>query len=1188
MATTFAPSPLTSTQSTSRQQFLTPNSPPQQQRRLVSRQRFIQDFSQCLFEFVVQLLPTTEEMAVKEDVRKLLERLIRTIEPDSRLLSFGSSANGFSLKNSDMDLCCLIDSGERLNAADLVTMVGDLLERETKFHVKPLPHARIPIVKLNLDPSSALPFGIACDIGFENRLALENTRLLMCYASVDPARVRTMVLFLKVWSKRRKINSPYKGSLSSYGYVLLVIYFLVHVKNPPVLPNLQQMPPLRPISEEETHLNGYNIWFFDDIELLRQRWKSSNTDTVAELLIDFFKFYSRDFAYNTGAASIRAGLLKKEEKGWQTEQSDFGTSRERNRLCIEDPFETDFNVARCVTKDGLYTIRGEFMRASRILQMRPDRAILALAQLCEERKDETLGLPPPQPRSSFAPPRLTSIPPQTPYTVGSSPMRPSDVSVPGPEDVTSRKLSQTSSPVSPVPSSPNDSPGGRFASAKDGSLRLPADKLDHMAPIRSKWTSPPPPEAPEEDRSAFDDRLDQGLALATASLRPHLRDHSYASSNNSETHTDDERQSIAESDDVRSVKSFLEEGTMHYSREYRERERQLASLHAQQQALQQRLQQQYGIDPSLSGLTGGSPLNSRMEGGVDVKMISRLRGRPAVRVGQQPTSPSQASSGGRATPSDRTEGFTPPPRMDTPRRSMSFPVRNPNRFSLPTMPVVIPNHLAATYQTRLSPTIGHPAPRYVLQAAAEAQAQAQVNVYYETMPAHERNLHRAMAGHSSQMQLGSPQMLYDHVNSYVGELSASRSGSGSRSRSGSRSGPNPQRGSPVMIRRGTSTHEVEEPVAGPSRLPADLPAPPSPRMEYTRSERIYSHHHTHSNATVAAPTPPANMFNFPSAVSVTVPISLPMSMGTTLGPPHSHSRSRSRSPPYLPTQRNPPYPYQTTYPSPRMGATNLPPRLRADRDRSLSGQASHPGFSALPSQPILLDMCTLPKPVATGHLRTDSQVHVPVSMRAVSPFASHSSGSASPPMSCTSSQYAPSSSPLSTSPPSPARSELKGRREGEGVGVVSPLRSPIPLLDEPSSMAVAVAAPEVHAVDVFGKEKEPTTPVPVSINPVLVPAPALATPTPVLELRAKPIEAVEFAETKQDAESSEVVPPDADSLPEGLAAEVKELIFVPPPEVLVTESSPIVERTLETTVEVPEQVVAATIVEGTQGSSAGS
>lgn len=64
------------------------------------KQKFVADLSQCLFDFVIQLLPTAEEMAVKEDVRKLLERLIRTIEPDSRLLSFGSTANGFSLRNS--------------------------------------------------------------------------------------------------------------------------------------------------------------------------------------------------------------------------------------------------------------------------------------------------------------------------------------------------------------------------------------------------------------------------------------------------------------------------------------------------------------------------------------------------------------------------------------------------------------------------------------------------------------------------------------------------------------------------------------------------------------------------------------------------------------------------------------------------------------------------------------------------------------------------------------------------------------------------------------------------------------------------------------------------------------------------------------------------------------------------------
>ena len=99
MATAYA-QPSSALQSP-REHFLQPN-PPAQPRKHASRQRFAAEFSQCLYDFVIQLLPTSEELAVKEDVRKLLERLIRTIEPDSRLLSFGSTANGFSLRNSGM------------------------------------------------------------------------------------------------------------------------------------------------------------------------------------------------------------------------------------------------------------------------------------------------------------------------------------------------------------------------------------------------------------------------------------------------------------------------------------------------------------------------------------------------------------------------------------------------------------------------------------------------------------------------------------------------------------------------------------------------------------------------------------------------------------------------------------------------------------------------------------------------------------------------------------------------------------------------------------------------------------------------------------------------------------------------------------------------------------------------------
>ncbi|KAK1236079.1 hypothetical protein PQX77_000669 [Marasmius sp. AFHP31] len=532
------------------------------QRRQQSKQRFVTELSQCLVDFVIQLLPTQEEMQVKEDVRKLLERLIRTIEPQSRLLSFGSTANGFSLKNSgtpwnsyfcedgltsstDMDLCCLIDSDERLSASDLVTMLGDLLERETKFHVKPLPHARIPIVKLSLDPSPGLPFGISCDIGFENRLALENTRLLMCYAMIDPTRVRTMVLFLKVWSKRRKINSPYKGTLSSYGYVLLVIYFLVHVKNPPVLPNLQQMPPLRPIPKDETHLNGHNTWFFDDIDLLRQRWRSENTETVAELLIDFFRFFSKDFQYNTGVASIRAGGIKKEAKGWQNDlsASRYQDARERNRLCIEDPFETDFNVGRCVTRDGLYTIRGEFMRASRVLAARPDRAILALADLCEERKDDDLVAAPPS--------TTRQVPPQTPYTVGSRPMRPP-------------KAAQMPDRL-PIPTNLSSPDTG----AKPTQQVQPRSPPEHMAPKRGKWTSPPPPEASSADHTLYESQLGKGLELATASTEAREKEDAYNSSSSNSEIPDEEDRSDAASDDVHSIRSFTEGTTFSNPPPYR-------------------------------------------------------------------------------------------------------------------------------------------------------------------------------------------------------------------------------------------------------------------------------------------------------------------------------------------------------------------------------------------------------------------------------------------------------------------------------------------------------------------------------------------------------------------------------------------------------------------------------------------
>ena len=140
--------------------------------------------------------------------------------------------------------------------------------------------------------------GIQCDINFSNHLALHNSHLLKCYASCDP-RVRRMVLFVKAWSKKRKINTPYHGTLSSYGYVLMVLHYLVNIANPPVLPNLQASP-LRlqdEMSAKEVLLEGYDVRFFRNeekiLDLARRGQLTCNQEPLGSLLQGFFHYFAQ-------------------------------------------------------------------------------------------------------------------------------------------------------------------------------------------------------------------------------------------------------------------------------------------------------------------------------------------------------------------------------------------------------------------------------------------------------------------------------------------------------------------------------------------------------------------------------------------------------------------------------------------------------------------------------------------------------------------------------------------------------------------------------------------------------------------------------------------------------------------------------------------------------------------------------
>jgi DNA polymerase sigma len=61
----------------------------------------------------------------------------------------------------------------------------------------------------------------SCDICINNILALHNTHMIAQYSRVD-SRLLQLGYFIKHWTKCRKLDEPYTGTLSSYAWILLV------------------------------------------------------------------------------------------------------------------------------------------------------------------------------------------------------------------------------------------------------------------------------------------------------------------------------------------------------------------------------------------------------------------------------------------------------------------------------------------------------------------------------------------------------------------------------------------------------------------------------------------------------------------------------------------------------------------------------------------------------------------------------------------------------------------------------------------------------------------------------------------------------------------------------------------------------------------------------------------------------
>uniref|UniRef100_A0A8C0RDG1 CCHC-type domain-containing protein n=1 Tax=Canis lupus familiaris TaxID=9615 RepID=A0A8C0RDG1_CANLF len=240
--------------------------------------------------------------------------------------------------------------GKGLDCVRTIEELARVLKKHSGLrNILPITTAKVPIVKF-----FHLRSGLEVDISLYNTLALHNTRLLSAYSAIDP-RVKYLCYTMKVFTKMCDIGDASRGSLSSYAYTLMVLYFLQQ-RNPPVIPVLQEI--YKGEKKPEIFVDGWNIYFFDQIDELPTYWPEygKNTESVGQLWLGLLRFYTEEFDFKEHVISIRRkSLLTTFKKQWTSKY-----------IVIEDPFDLNHNLGAGLSRKMTNFIMKAFINGRRV------------------------------------------------------------------------------------------------------------------------------------------------------------------------------------------------------------------------------------------------------------------------------------------------------------------------------------------------------------------------------------------------------------------------------------------------------------------------------------------------------------------------------------------------------------------------------------------------------------------------------------------------------------------------------------------------------------------------------------------------------------------------------------------------------------------------------------------------------
>eukprot|EP01084_Bolivina_argentea_P013570 25473_1 len=264
---------------------------------------------------------------------------------------FGSICTGLECEGSDMDITLpnsvdhpSIDIWFNKNEQksklstflsrfnEEMTSNTEIVNRGYEFEIFPVLNAKVPILKVRETKQTQLEMDIAIQSSQQSV-----ARLINFYCDYDD-RVRPFIIAIKHWSKTRALCDAMNNYPNSFGFVLLCIKYL-------------QMVNIIPICCISDGCEGIETVKEVDIGV-------PNTDTLLELMVQFFELYHR---FNFKLLQISTSRTGLEPKICHEFYSNFKYSHQTT-MVVEDPSCRSVNVTRHVRPYRLSIMQNEFFR----------------------------------------------------------------------------------------------------------------------------------------------------------------------------------------------------------------------------------------------------------------------------------------------------------------------------------------------------------------------------------------------------------------------------------------------------------------------------------------------------------------------------------------------------------------------------------------------------------------------------------------------------------------------------------------------------------------------------------------------------------------------------------------------------------------------------------------------------------